>query len=93
MEKKEIIKSLIREFHHKPLPRHNQREIDIPLRVGKIVTLVGVRRSGKTFLLYQLIDRLLREMDKTDLIFINFEDERLDLSNPHTLTREKKESA
>ena len=80
MEKKEIIKSLIREFHHKPVPQHNQREIDIPLRVEKIVTLVGVRRSGKTFLLYQLIDRLLREMDKTDLIFINFEDERLDLT-------------
>ena len=44
MEKKEIIKSLIRGFHHKPLPQHNQREIDIPLRVEKIVTLVGVRR-------------------------------------------------
>ena len=80
MEKKEIIKSLIREFHHKPLPLYNQREIDIPLRVEKIVTLIGVRRSGKTFLLYQLIDRLLREIDKTDLIFINFEDERLDLT-------------
>lgn len=80
MEKKEIIKSLIREFHYKPLPQYTPREIDVPLKVKKIVTLIGVRRSGKTFVLYQLIDRLLRETDKTDLIFINFEDERLDLA-------------
>ena len=80
MEKKEIIKSLIHEFHYRPLPQYNPREIDVPLKVGKIVTLIGVRRSGKTFVLYQLIDRLLRETDKIDLIFINFEDERLDLA-------------
>jgi len=80
MEKKEIIKSLIREFHHRLLPRYTPREIAIPLNVAKIVTLIGSRRSGKTFLLYQLIDQLLRETDKTGLIFINFEDERLDLA-------------
>jgi len=80
MEKKEIIKSLIREFHYRPLPQYTPREIDVPLKVEKIVTLIGVRRSGKTFVLYQLIDRLFRETDKTDLIFINFEDERLDLA-------------
>ncbi len=80
MEKKEIIKSLIREFHHRPLPQYTPREIVIPLEVEKIVTLIGARRSGKTFLLYQLIDRLLQEMDRTGLIFVNFEDERLDLA-------------
>ena len=45
----------------------------------KVITLIGARRSGKTFLLYQLIDRLLGQKNKTDLIFLNFEDERLDL--------------
>ncbi|MDL1963507.1 MAG: ATP-binding protein [Deltaproteobacteria bacterium] len=79
MQKKEIIKSLIREFHHRPLPKYTAREIAIPLKVEKIITLIGARRSGKTFLLYQLIDRLLRETDKTNLIFLNFEDERLGL--------------
>jgi len=68
MEKKEIIKSLIREFHHRSLPKYTVREITIPLKVQKIITLIGARRSGKTFLLYQLIDRLLLEKDKTDLI-------------------------
>ena len=79
MEKKEIIKSLIREFHHRPVPKYTVREIAIPLNMEKIITLMGARRSGKTFLLYQLIDQLLLEKDKTDLIFLNFEDERLDL--------------
>jgi len=78
MEKKEIIKSLIREFHFRVLPQYTPREIIIPLEVDKIVTLIGARRSGKTYLLYQLIDRLLQKTDKKSLIFINFEDERLD---------------
>lgn len=80
MEKKEIIKSLIRESHHRPLPQYTPREIDVPFKIEKIITLVGARRSGKTFFLYQLMDRLLREINKTDLIFINFEDERLNLA-------------
>jgi len=79
MEKKEIVKSLIREFHHRSLPQYTHRAIDLPLKVEKIITLIGVRRSGKTFLLYQLMDRLLNETDKTHLIFINLEDERLGL--------------
>lgn len=80
MEKKEIIKSLIREFQHRPLPQYTPREITIPVQVKKIITLIGARRSGKTYLLYQIIDQLLRETDKTALIFINFEDERIDLT-------------
>lgn len=80
MEKKEIIKSLIREFQHKPLPEYRSREFLIPFNLEKIVTLIGVRRSGKTFLLYQIIDRLLQEIDKTAVIFFNFEDERLELA-------------
>lgn len=81
MEKKEIIKSLIREFQHKPLPKYRPREILIPFNLEKVVTLIGVRRSGKTFLLYQIIDRLLQEIDKTAVVFFNFEDERLELAS------------
>lgn len=79
MEKKEIIKSLIREFHYKKIPQYNQRDIVVPLDLKKIITLIGVRRSGKTFLLYQLIDQLLNKIDIKNVVFINFEDERLGL--------------
>lgn len=80
MEKKEIIKTLISEFHHKSLPVYRLREISIPINLEKIITLIGARRSGKTFLLYQIIDHLLQDKDKTSIIYFNFEDERLELA-------------
>ncbi|MFI3239981.1 MAG: AAA family ATPase, partial [Bacteroidales bacterium] len=40
--------------------------------------LVGIRRAGKSFLLYQRMQELLRSgMDWSDMLYINFEDERL----------------
>lgn len=40
--------------------------------------LVGLRRAGKTFMLYQYIQRLLSEGHRRDeILFINFEDERI----------------
>ena len=79
MEKKEIIKTLISEFHHKSLPVYRLRETSIPINLEKIITLIGTRRSGKTFLLYQIIDHLLQKTDKTAIVFFNFEDERVEL--------------
>jgi predicted AAA+ superfamily ATPase len=52
-----------------------QRDYNIPINSGKIISLIGARRSGKTFLLYQLMANLPLQR----LIFINFEDERLEL--------------
>lgn len=40
--------------------------------------LVGLRRAGKTFLLYQYIRQLLQEgHSKEEILFVNFEDERI----------------
>lgn len=77
--KKEIIKSIIRDFHIEPLPELFGRDIEIPLSSGKIVSLVGVRRSGKTSVLYNLIKKLQQNAIPIKLIlYLNFEDERLD---------------
>ena len=41
--------------------------------------LVGIRRAGKSFLMYQRIQQLLDTgMDWSDMLYVNFEDERLD---------------
>ena len=41
--------------------------------------LVGIRRAGKSFLIYQRIQQLLAEGTEWDnMLYINFEDERLD---------------
>ena len=39
---------------------------------------VGLRRVGKTYMLYQRVNQLLRKgIDRKDILFLNFEDERL----------------
>ena len=47
------------------------------LRFKEIKAITGVRRSGKSTLLYQLISSLLSKVDPRDILFINFEDEVL----------------
>lgn len=79
--KKETIKTIIRDFHVTPLPALKRRSLRIPVDTGKIITLVGVRRSGKTSLLFNVIDDLLHMgVPITSIIYINFEDERLNLN-------------
>lgn len=80
--KKEILKQIIRDFHLAPLPALCRRNLDVPLNTGKIITLIGVRRSGKTSYLYELMDKLLAGgISATCILYINFEDERIDLKS------------
>ncbi|HIH31908.1 TPA: ATP-binding protein [Candidatus Woesearchaeota archaeon] len=76
---KDAIKVIIKEFHSNALPEITFRAIDVPLDSRKIITISGVRRSGKTYLMYQLIKTLREKIPKENIIYINFEDERLDL--------------
>lgn len=48
---KNIIKEIIQENQHAELPQPMERNINIDIESKIIVTLVGVRRSGKTYLL------------------------------------------
>ena len=81
MKKKEYIKEIIRSFHTNDLPLIKPRELHIPANSGKIVTLCGVRRCGKTYIMYQTIAELMASgVEKRKIIYINFEDERLELS-------------
>lgn len=62
-------------------PIIKRKNLEIPLNSGIIVSIVGARRSGKTYLLYNLIKSLKAEgIPKENIVFINFEDERLNLS-------------
>ena len=73
---KQIIKQIIREFHLKKPLKIIDREKEIPLDSKKIISLIGPRHSGKTFLLYQLMKKI---EDKTNILYLNFEDDRLNL--------------
>ena len=53
----EGIKSFITEWLTSPLPEIIER--DLPLDKDYVITVTGKRRSGKTFLLYQTIKKII----------------------------------
>ena len=77
---KKKIKQIIRDFYlQKPFEVHN-RELQLPINTQKIITLMGVRRCGKTSILHETINRLTQTIDKKRILFFNFEDERFELN-------------
>jgi len=79
MKKKQILKQIIRDFHLSSDFSLKPRVLELPVDSGKIITLIGVRRCGKTSILYDVINQLTQKVNKTQILFINFEDERLEL--------------
>ena len=75
--KKEIFKRLIVDNQERTFAEIVLRDIQIPIDTRKIVTIKGVRRCGKTSILYQTIKKLRETVDKTNLVYINFEDDRI----------------
>jgi len=78
-----IIKTILAEWKGKNLPAVIPREINLRdylnMRVNKIIVLNGFRRVGKTYILYGLIDELLKFNSHEKVVHINFEDERIPL--------------
>jgi predicted AAA+ superfamily ATPase len=81
MIRKEQIKTIIADYQERALPEIWNRTLEIPSESGKIVTLSGVRRSGKTFHLFGLMDRLKKNgVEARRLLYFSFEDERLQMT-------------
>lgn len=72
-----MFKNVIATFNERSLPELIERSLEVP-RHEKIITISGVRRSGKTFLFYQLISQLMQDgVPKERIVYVNFEDDRL----------------
>jgi hypothetical protein len=72
------LKYVLRQFVERPLPKCRPRELRIPEGSGKVIALTGVRRSGKTFLFFDMISRLAaRGVRRQRIVYLNFEDDRL----------------
>lgn len=66
-----------------PPPPFTRRDIRLPEVRGKALAVIGIRRSGKSTFLWQcLADRLAAGTPRDDLVYISFEDERLDGIKP-----------
>lgn len=82
MTEKDLLKTVIADGQSRTVPEVWERRLKIPLDSGKIVTVAGVRRSGKTYHLFNLINRLKSDgLAAEKILYINFEDERLRLSS------------
>lgn len=81
---KDLFKTILKDFHHSlPVKGVKPRELQVPVRSGKIISLIGPRRSGKTFYFYHIINQLLEEIPSEQIVYLNFEDERFDIAKEH----------
>lgn len=82
MEKKELLKQLIAGFQASLPVEVRPREFSIPVDSGKIITVPGVRRCGKSSLFLLAINQLIREqiVTKEQILYLNFDDERLKMN-------------
>ena len=79
MARKELFKSLIA-LSQAELPFERiEREIDLPVQPELIITVPGVRRAGKSSLLMLAVNKLLASgVKREQILWVNFDDERLD---------------
>ncbi len=68
MSRVEDFKKVISEWFTRTLPNIHERDIEIPLDVDVVISIVGPMRSGKTFLIYSLISKLERFLPKSNIL-------------------------
>lgn len=82
MTRKDLLKTIITDSQRRAFPEIWERTLKIPAESGKIITLTGVRRSGKTYHLFSLMRQLKASgIPPERILYINFEDERLQISS------------
>lgn len=71
------IKEYLIDFQTKSLPELVPRMLKVPATT-KIISIIGPRRAGKSYYLYQIMTELLQKgIKKEQLVYLNFEDARL----------------
>ena len=81
---------LLQEWLFRSLPQVIPRSQPIKLEniglLGKVLVITGFRRTGKTYLLFDAISRLLKNLPRQKVVYVNFEDERIPIQE-ETLTQ------
>lgn len=76
-----ILRTLLYEWKERKLPSLIRRdtELDTAPQEGthNATVITGFRRVGKTYMLYEAISKLLKTYTREELIYLNFEDERI----------------
>ena len=78
MDTREKLKSAIIEWQGRELPPLQKRRYEVNVDAPHVNDIVGVRRCGKTYYMYQLISELLeRGVPKSNILYLNLDDDRL----------------
>ncbi len=73
-----IFEQLIADNESREFPNPTPRQVSIPALPGKVDAVIGMRRAGKTWLLFQTIrDLWAAGIPRSRTLYVNFEDERL----------------
>lgn len=80
---KDVLKLLLYDWQNRDLPVVLPRELDIDkyikMKLNKVIVLNGFRRVGKTYLLMHVAKELLKTNSRRQVVYLNFEDERIPL--------------
>ncbi|MFC1763234.1 ATP-binding protein [Planctomycetota bacterium] len=75
---KDVIRQKIVDSLAMAPPPLTRRQVHVPRVPGKALAVIGPRRAGKTTFLWQLLaDQLADKTSRENLLYFNFEDERL----------------
>jgi len=84
----ELLSLLISDFQARPLPELVPRDLRVPMLPQKATALIGMRRAGKTYAMYDVMRRLRADgVPPTALFYLNLEDDRLGTPTTGTLDR------
>lgn len=75
---REVVRQKIVDALAAPTRQLTRRDVWLPSVPGKAIAVIGMRRAGKTSLLWQILaDRLAQGTPREGLLYFSFEDERL----------------
>lgn len=78
-----ILETILNEWQVFPISKVIPRDFSLNFagfgKARQIFVITGLRRCGKTFCLYQAINGLLKDHNRREVVYLNFEDERIPL--------------
>jgi hypothetical protein len=73
----DLIREVVYRVWERGLPKAKERKKSLETETDLMNDIVGVRRSGKTYLMFLTMKELMKSVDRRQVIYINFEDRRL----------------
>ena len=76
----DVLRTILQEWQVKKVPEVIGRDFKLDVsknRVNNATVLTGFRRVGKTYIMFEAINGLLKSFSRKEVVYINFEDERL----------------